>query len=185
MAMEFLDAWKENWQPVSRAALAAWMVFYAAFLVHAATSASGFLIIDNANLVVHEAGHLLFGWLGPTLGLLGGTLLQLLVPLLLAVSFSYRRHLPGTAFSAFFFFENFLSVARYMADARRQVLPLVSVGGGDDVDHDWFLIFSQFGGLPHDTSIAAVVRTLGWIGMIATVAWLGVRALRTQTEQGA
>ena len=31
-------------------------------------------ILDDANLVFHEAGHPLFGLLGPTLGLYGGTL---------------------------------------------------------------------------------------------------------------
>jgi hypothetical protein len=58
-------------------------VSYGLFLLHALADDDGFLLIDHVNLIVHEAGHLLFGWLGATLGLWGGTLLELLVPLAL------------------------------------------------------------------------------------------------------
>ena len=165
----------EGWTPVSRPALIGWLIFYAGFLVYAATQHGGFLFIDNVNLVVHEGGHLLFGWFGPTLGLWGGTLLQWLVPALLAIYFWFHRQTTGAAFCAFMTFENFLYTATYMADARTQVLQLVSVGGaGGDSDspHDWFNIFSSLGVLSHDTQIATVVRAAGWLGMIGTVAWL-------------
>ena len=52
---------REDWQPVSKPALTAWLVFYGLFLLHALTDDDGFLIIDRVNLIVHEAGHLLFG----------------------------------------------------------------------------------------------------------------------------
>lgn len=168
----------EPWRPISRSAVVGWLVFYAAFLIYAATNRSGFLFIDNVNLIVHEGGHLLFGWFGPTLGLWGGTLLQWLVPALLAAFFFFQHQLAGACFCAFFFFENFLYTATYMADARVQVLDLVSVGESDS-PHDWFNIFSSLGVLQHDTQIAAVVRALGWVGMIATVVWMGWRASRS------
>ena len=72
-------------------ALGAWLVFYGLFLIYAFSQDHGFLFIDSVNLVVHESGHLLFGWLGPTLGLWGGTILQWLVPLLLAAYFFVQR----------------------------------------------------------------------------------------------
>jgi hypothetical protein len=50
-------------------------------------STAVFLFIDTPNMVVHGGGHALFGWFGATLGLSGGTILQWLVPLLLAVYF--------------------------------------------------------------------------------------------------
>jgi hypothetical protein len=43
------------------------------------------------------------------------------------------------------------------------------------VEHDFFRIFSSLGLLDHDTQIAAVVRALGWCGMLACVAWLAAR----------
>ena len=171
------ENWRQRpWDHLSRPVAIAWLAFYALFLVYALRTTKDFLLIDNANLVVHEAGHLLFGWLGETLGLYGGTLLQLIVPFALAASFAYRKHTTGTVFCAFFFFENFLYIATYMADAREQDLPLVSVGGGETVEHDWERIFSGWGLLAHDTQIAAVVRALGWIGMLTVVGWLVWRA---------
>ena len=169
------EALERPWRPLSRPALAAWLVFYALFLLYALAARGGYLFIDNVNLVVHEGGHALFGWFGETLGLMGGTLFQLLVPLLLATYFFFQRQTAATAFCCFFFFENFLPIATYMADARAQQLPLVSIGGGEDVEHDWFVMLSRVGLLQWDTRLALAVRLLGWAGMLATVGWLAWR----------
>jgi len=125
------------------------------------------LLLDHANLAFHEAGHLFFGMLGSTLGLYGGTLGQLVFPVVAAVSFWRRRQAVGVALSGVWLFENFLNIARYMADARAQLLPLV--GGGE---HDWYHIFSGLGLLDRDTDVAAVTQTLGWLGMIGCMLWL-------------
>src|SRR5207244_5167610 len=121
--------------------------------------------------------HLLFGWFGPALGIWGGTLLQWLVPFLLAAYFFFQRQISAFVFCTFFFFENWLYTATYMADARAMVLPLVTAGDSDFVEHDWHTIFSRLGVLSYDTKIAAVVSLLGWGGMLATVAWLVRRSL--------
>ena len=172
----FAVPWKDQpWKPVSPPALVAWLVFYAGFLAYAFSAHGGFLFIDSANLVVHEGGHNLFGWFGRTLMLWGGTLLQWLVPFLLAAYFFTERQTTGFVFCLFFFFENWLYTATYMADARAQVLPLVTTGDPDFVEHDFYAIFSSLGVLNYDTKIAAVVRVLGWCGMIGCVVWLALR----------
>jgi hypothetical protein len=168
----------EPWKPISRPALVAWLIFYLGFLGYAFSAHGGFLFIDNANLVVHEGGHNLFSWFGHTLMLWGGTLLQWLVPFLLALYFFTERQTAGFVFCLFFFFENWLYTATYMADARAQVLPLVTTGDPDFVEHDFFAIFSSLGVLNHDTQIAAVVRLLGWCGMLSVVAWMAVQTIR-------
>lgn len=172
----------EPWKPISRPALFEWLVFYTAFLAYAISARGPGLFIDNANLVVHEGGHNLFGWFGPTLGLWGGTLLQWLVPFLLAAYFFAERQIGGFVFCLFFFFENWLYTATYMADARAQELPLVTTGDPDFVEHDFHAIFSSLGVLQYDTKIAAVVRVLGWCGMIGCVVWLAMRLRARQTE---
>lgn len=159
------------WKQVSRPALVAWLVFYAGFLFYAFSKHGGFLFIDTANLIVHEGGHNLFGWFGPTLGLWGGTLLQWLVPVLLAVHFFYQREINGFVFCLFFFFENWLYTATYMADARAMMLPLVTTGDPEFAKHDFNTIFTSLGVLDYDTTIAGVVRFLGWLGMIVIVVW--------------
>ncbi len=165
--LEYLRSiFHEPWKPVSRPVLAGWLIFYVAFLFYAFGKSPASIFIHSVNLVVHEGGHNLFHWFGPTLGLWGGTLLQWLVPFLLAIYFFSERQLPGFVFCLFFFFENWIDTAEYMADARAQLLPLVTTGDPDFVEHDFFRIFSNLGVLNQDTEIAAVVRILGWCGMI-------------------
>jgi len=176
MQSDFCEALKEDWKPVSKPALIAWLVFYAAFIVHAIVDKDRFLIIDYVFLPIHEGGHLLFGWLGQTIGVMGGTILQLFVPMAVTAHFVSQRHLTGTAFAAFFFFENFLNISVYMADARRHELQYVTVGDAATAEHDWTYLFIKFGVLEHDTGIAAVVRMVGWLGMLGVVAWLWWRA---------
>ena len=170
----------QPWKPISRPAIAAWLLFYVAFLAYAFSAHGAGLFIDNANLIVHEGGHNLFGWFGRTLGLWGGTLLQWLVPVLLAAYFFSQRQVAGFVFCLFFFFENWLYTATYMADARAQQLPLVTTGDPDFVEHDFHAIFSGLGVLDYDMRIAAVVRFLGWCGMIACVLWLAMRMRQQQ-----
>ncbi len=176
MQLPFLDAFQDDWEPVSKPALIAWLIFYSLFLVQAFLGKGFFLLIDLVFVPIHEGGHLLFGWLGNTLGVAGGTMFQLFVPFALTLYFALRRQIPGTAFCAFFFFEQFLPIATYMADARRQELPLLTVGDPEFVEHDWYVLFSKLGVLQHDTAIAAAVRFLGWLGMLGTVGWMVWRA---------
>jgi hypothetical protein len=71
-----------------------------------------------------------------------------------------------------------------MADARAQQLPLLTVGDSEDVIHDWNYLFSHLGLLDHDTQIASTFRVLGWLGMLATVAWFVRRGLdRSRAEK--
>jgi len=183
---EYLDSmveWsgaREDWRPVSRWAVLAWLVFYVLFLIYAFSVHGGYLFIDSANLVVHEGGHMLFGWFGRTLGLWGGTILQWLIPLLLAAYFFHERQPVAFVFCMFFFFENWLYTATYMADARAMALPLVTAGDSDYIEHDWNTIFSSLGLLRCDTTIGAIVRTLGWCGMLACVGWLAARLRTTE-----
>src|SRR6201987_705348 len=93
-----------EWKPVSRAQLVGWLAFYALLLIYLAFNWGELTLLDNVHLPIHEGGHLLFGYLGSTPGLWGGTLLQLIVPATLAVSFALRRELPGTVFCVFGFF---------------------------------------------------------------------------------
>jgi hypothetical protein len=184
MDWEFLAPLREDWQPVSQPARIGWLAFYGIFLLYALHDRSGYLLIDYVFVPIHEGGHLLFSYFGHTLHVAGGTLLQLGVPVMLAIYFAFQRQAPGVAFCCFFFFENFLNVATYMADARAQVLPLVTVGDPDFVEHDWETMFSQMGVLPYDTKIAAMVRAIGWLGMIAVVVWFWWRTKQSDPHPG-
>jgi hypothetical protein len=170
------------WRPLPQWAVAVWLIFYVAFLAYAFSMHGGFLFIDTANMVVHEGGHALFGWFGATLGLWGGTILQWLVPFLLAIYFFRERQTTGFVFCLFFFFENWIYTATYMADARALELPLVTLGDPEFAKHDWNTIFSNLGVLKYDTLIAGGVRFLGWCGMLACTAWLASHIRKPATE---
>ena len=124
-------------------------------------------LLDHTNLAFHEAGHVIFGLFGQTLGLYGGTLGQLVFPLVALIAFWLRREAVSFAIAGVWFFENYLNIAHYMADARAQVLPLV--GGGE---HDWTNIFNRWGVLSYDTRIAGFVNLVGWLGMIGMWVWV-------------
>ena len=172
----------EDWKPISRPVGIIALVFYSLFLFYAAFDRSNFLFIDFANLAIHEAGHPLFGILGGnaedgfgyTLTILGGTLLELIVPLACATYFFFRREASGTAFCGFWFFENFLYIGTYMADARTLALPLVGSG-----DHDWEILFTHWTILLHDQQIGHATRNIGWFGMLASISWFAYRAFRS------
>ncbi len=140
--------------PVSLASLAAVAAFAAVSLAFHAFGAQGWVpILDSANLALHEAGHPLTGILSSRLAVYGGTLFQLGFPVAVAVHFHRRGHAAGAAAGAVWLGENLLNVARYMADARVQELPLV--GGGD---HDWTEIFTRWHMLHLDTRMAGFTR---------------------------
>lgn len=134
------------------------------------TGDSGWIrLLDDANLVIHEAGHPIFGILGDTLGLYGGTLFQLILPGAFAMYFFRQGEPLGFLLCGGWLFQNFWNIARYMADAQAQILPLV--GGGE---HDWTQIFSAWHVLPHCLAIAKITGALGWMGWLACVLGLVV-----------
>ncbi len=167
-----------DWKPVSRLAVITWIIFYLLFLLYAAADRTGFLFIDYVNLIIHEGGHFFFSWFGYIVMILGGTLGELLVPLLCAAYFWWHRETTAVAFCSFWFFENFLYIGTYMADARSQDLPLVGSG-----DHDWDILFTHWNLLLHDQQLGHVTRALGWLGMLATVAWLAFRVFRLASSK--
>lgn len=141
-------------------------------------SESGFVfLIDHANLLFHEAGHPIIGVFSSRLEPYGGTIGQLVFPIVLAVSFWRKEQPLSFAGSLIWFFENWLNIARYMADARAQELPLV--GGGD---HDWNTIFDRWNVLAYDTRIATFVKIIGWSGMAAACAWVVWRWVRDRNR---
>jgi hypothetical protein len=168
--MSIFEGRFEEWKPVSRSAGIGWLLFYFLFLIYALADRSKFLFIDFVNLIIHEGGHFFFSWFGYTIMILGGTLGELLVPCLCGIYFFWQREATAAAFCSFWFFENFLYIGTYMADARAEALPLVGSG-----EHDWATLFGQWGWLLQDEKIGGTTRALGWLGMLVTMVWLGWR----------
>lgn len=128
------------------------------------------------DLVFHEAGHVLFSPFGRFMTVLGGSLMQLLVPVILAGAF-IRQHQPFSAcVCAWWAGQNLVDLSPYVADAR--ALQLVLLGGrtGAEVEgHDWEFILTALGATHLDRTIGLSVHYAGVLVMvaaIATAAWL-------------
>ena len=177
MFERFNELREESWKTVTSWQVAAASAGCAVLFYSLKTEGFLAIVLDSANLMFHEAGHPIFGLLGSTMELYGGTLGQLVFPIVAMIAFWARREPIGCMVGSVWFFENFLNIARYMADARAQVLPLV--GGGE---HDWANIFGRWGVLSKDTAIAQFVETAGWLGMIGAWIWLVWRWSRPAEE---
>lgn len=161
----------EPWRPVTLRQLIGFGLGMTVFSALIFLSEPGFVfLIDHANLLFHEAGHPIVGLFSDRLETYGGTIGQLTFPVILAISFWRKGQALSFAAALIWFFENWLNIARYMADARALQLPLV--GGGD---HDWNTIFTRWNILQYDTRIAETLKITGWIGIVLTCAWVGWR----------
>ena len=123
---------------------------------------------SGITLGVHEAGHLLFGYFGQFIGVAGGTIAQLAAPIICMVMLYRQKEYFGILFGGSWLAASLFDSARYIADARALVLPLVSVGGGDVV-HDWNYMLYEVGLLSHDLKIAFFIRCLGYSVFILTI----------------
>jgi hypothetical protein len=126
-----------------------------------------FPLLDSANLAVHEAGHPLASIFSASATVYGGTLFQLIFPLAVTWHFYRAENASGVAASIVWLGENLFNIARYMADARARLLPLVGNG-----EHDWAEIFSRWGVLHLDGRIAGVTRGMGVILVVGAAVWL-------------
>lgn len=119
-------------------------------------------LLEGANLLFHEAGHLFFGVLGEWMGMAGGTLLQLLIPAAIAVAFFIKDQKYSASVILFWFGENFLGISKYIQDARAQSLPLV---GGEI--HDWGYLLGKLNLLEYD----AVIGFIAWASGILIISF--------------
>jgi hypothetical protein len=169
---------QEFWKPITTGPfIGLSLVFFGLFYLlysHGPMGEGIFLfLLHNVNLVFHEAGHFILALLnfGRIPVILGGSLGQLAIPLIVCVTFFREKDRAGFAFAGVWFFENFLDIAVYMADSRVLILPLI--GGLGEESHDWRNLFLHWGVLQKDLKIAGIVETMGWAGMVLFWIWLG------------
>jgi len=142
----------------------------------------GFLAaaIHGADLVFHEAGHALFGLLGwRFLTILGGTLLQLALPVAAAVAFWRRRQPASLAVVVAWLGVNLVNVGQYAADAQARALPLL---GADASGHDWWNMLRALGLLEQCHAIGGAIGGLGWALQLLAPAWAAALWLRGRLE---
>lgn len=128
------------------------------------------------NLPFHEAGHVLFSPFGRLMTILGGSLMQVLVPVVCAVSFGRRHDWFATLVCTWWAGQNLVDLAPYIADARALELVLLGGATGAEVEgHDWEAILQTLGWLHLDRRLgmgAHIVGSVIMIGAVGAAAWL-------------
>ena len=127
--------------------------------------------LHSINLAIHETGHFVFMPFGETMGFLGGSLFQVLLPAVFVGYFLKEQDAFGAAVALWWVGLNFWDVAPYIADAQAQMLPLV--GGGE---HDWAYLLGEWGLLRKDAAIARGVHFVGTAVIVGSV-WMGLSRL--------
>ena len=147
---------------------AAWLVFF--YRYH---------WVDGINLLIHEAGHLVFSLFGETLGVLAGPALQLAVPFYITFRLWRRGEAVPAAVSALWSAESLMYTAEYMADANRLALPLI---GGHP--HDWRLLLDRAGALESAEEIGFALHIIASAAALGAVWWTIRHENRRTSEQG-
>ena len=137
-------------------------------------------LVSGIDLAVHEFGHMLFmpfgiEFLGHTMMILGGSLTQVVFPLIFMFYFlrdheNSARDVHAAMVCLWWASMNLLSVALYCADAGPMKLMLISGGTGQEVEgHDWNNLLRIWGVLHHYAGIARAMRAVAWIGCVVGI----------------
>jgi hypothetical protein len=130
------------------------------------------------DLVFHEAGHVIFGFLGQFMGVLGGSLNQMLIPAVCTGYFLRQGRRAAAAVTLFWTGESLADVAIYVADGRDMALPLLAEG----LVHDWNWILSQLSLRDQAGPIGRVVFGIAVAILVAALGLLGIDLRRCLDE---
>lgn len=142
-------------------------------------------VMHYVNLPFHEAGHVIFMPLGGFMQVLGGTLMQLLMPLAALLTLLLKqRDAFGASVAGWWLGQNLLDIAPYISDARAGRLPLLGGVTGSQAPffHDWHNILATLGWLEHDVFLARASFALGAAVICGSLLWGGF-CLATQLKK--
>lgn len=138
------------------------------------TLGNTFSLMHSINLPFHEAGHLLFSPFGRLMHVLGGTLGQLLMPLIVMISFMiYQQDNFGSSVGLWWLAQSFMDCAPYINDARAGELILLGGTTGQETPeiHDWLNILGDLNLLAYDHFIAQLFDSIGILLMCLGFCW--------------
>ncbi len=122
--------------------------------------------LDNVNLIIHEAGHVIFMFFGEFFHILGGSLFQMLFPSLFVLYFYRKQNYFSASLLLFWVGQNIVNVSVYASDALNMELPLL---GGDLSGHDWNNLLQMTNTLEYTNTIGTSIFYLGVITIFCAV----------------
>ncbi len=121
-------------------------------------------VIDTIDLFIHEAGHFIFTIFGRTIYFLGGSLLQIIIPIATVIVFA-KNNLRSLMFTLYWTGQSTVNVSIYIGDAPYRKLQLISRGA----IHDWNWLMYRLNLMEEIETIAAIVNAIGIITCIAGI----------------
>jgi hypothetical protein len=133
-------------------------------------------------ILFHEAGHIFFRPFGEVMGVAGGTLGQLLMPLICCVAI--RRHGDpfGAGLALAWMGLSFMDASVYAFDAFDPVLPLIGGGTGADSFHDFIFLFDLVDQTHRARGWASAINAVGAVVMFVGWAWSAIALFHTSSE---
>jgi hypothetical protein len=130
--------------------------------------------LHRINLVFHEAGHFIFMPFGWFMTKLGGTLGQLLMPIIVMLTFLIKsKNNFGASVGLWWLGQSTMECAPYIDDAYNQ--QLILLGGVTGADrpgyHDWNAILIDIGKLESHREIASAFDTVGLVLIMTSLVW--------------
>jgi len=111
-------------------------------------------LLDNIDLVIHEAGHFFFRFFGKFIYTLGGTLMQIIIPSIIAGFFFRNEYRTGVQVALLWLGQNFINISVYAADAIQQpVFTTVKY----PVKCNWHYLLNETGLLNYDIEIGFII----------------------------
>lgn len=140
----------------------------------------GGVFLSKAILPWHEAGHLILRPFGEFMTIFGGTLFQIMFPVILGGALLVKRRDPfGAALAFWLLGYSVIYTGWYMHDAGDPQAMMVSGKSSAETDgHDWVNLFSYMGGwwLQHAVGVGIFVARVGQAMMVTGLAWGGYMA---------
>ena len=137
--------------------------------------------MHNIDLIFHEAGHILFMPFGRFMTILGGSLFQVMMPLIVLFTFLIKNRNPFAASVALWWTgQSLMDLAPYIDDAIDQKLVLLGGRTGADApgNHDWGNILIDLDMLEKHREIATLADNSGTLLMLLAFAWGGYMLYR-------
>jgi hypothetical protein len=125
-------------------------------------------------LPIHEAGHVFLNPFGQFLTILGGSLLQIVFPLIIGCAVLWQNRDPfGAALGLWWCGASLVDLAPYIYDAKNPQLVLLGGHTGEDGPHDWIYLLGVFGKISQSQGYGFLVHKLGVLVMAGALVWAG------------
>jgi hypothetical protein len=124
--------------------------------------------LDLIDLPIHETGHLLFRPFGEFLMVAGGSLFQVIFPLVFVGYFVWNEKYYSAAIVLFWVGQSIINVFIYANDSVVMQLVLTSgMTGSEGSFHDWNYLLTETGLINSTKTVAGFIRFLGSVIIIS------------------